>query len=159
MRNTLLLLCEDVTVDNKTNQWSFFKHIERVSLVVPKGKLEEQRNISIKGRFNIVSFWEVGQSKEVETKYQLVDAEGDVLLDTPPYKMEAKEGSSNLKQRLVLDQIIVRGNGTYYLKLFKKGEGGFITESILSIDVVIKEGDEDGKKIEEGITPTRTQIL
>lgn len=145
MKNTLFLLCEDVTIDNKTNQWSFFKHIERMSLVVPPNKTDSNRNIAVKGRFNLVSFWEVGQSKEVETKYQFVNEEGDVLLDTPSYKMEAKEGNINLKQRLVLDQIVVRDTGRYYFKLFKKEADGYKTEAVISIDVIVKEQEEEPK--------------
>ncbi len=143
MRNTLFLLCEDITVDSKTNQWSFFKHIERMSLTVPRDKFEEGKSISVKGRFNLVSFWEVGQSKELETKYQFVNEDGEILLDTPSYKMEAKEGNLNLKQRLILDQVVVKDSGTYYFKLFKKDQGGYAVQAVISINVVVSPKEEE----------------
>lgn len=149
MRNTLFLLCEDVTVDSKTNQWILFKHIEKVNLSVPAKERKEGQIISVKGKFNLVSFWDVKENEKTEIKYLFVDETGDTLVDTPGYKLEGKENFSTLKHRLILDRIPVKDSGRYYFKIFKREEGSYQEEVQMGIDIVVDISQEESSQNKE----------
>ena len=152
MKNTLFLLCEDVTVDSKTNQWTFIKHIEKMNLVVPAEKRAEEQNLSVKGKFNLTSFWKGEGGEEIELKYLLVDPAGDVLMDTPGYKLQIKDGVAIAKHRLVLGQIPIKSSGRYHFKLYKREKGSYEEEAEIGVEVAIKESQEqtpEGEKKEE----------
>ncbi len=142
MRNTLFVLCEDVTVDSKTNQWILFKHIEKINLSVPAKERKEGQIISVKGKFNLVSFWDVKEKEETEIKYLFVDESGDTLVDTPGYKLEGKENPSTLKHRLILDRVPVKDSGRYYFKIFKREGGSYQEEAQMGIDIVVDVKEE-----------------
>ena len=139
MKNTLFIFCEDISVDGQTNQWTFFKHVEKINLVLPPEKRKEGQSLSIKGKFNIASFWEGEEGEEIELKYLLVDPEGDVLVDTPGYKLQAKDGVKTPKHRMILNHIPVKESGRYFLKLYKKQKEGYEEEAEIGVDIVIKD--------------------
>jgi len=142
MNNTLFVLCEDVTVDGKTNQWTFFKHIEKINLAVPKEQIEQKKTFSVRGKFNVVTFWRSSKEETAEIKYLLTDESGDVLLETPGYKIENKKKGTTPKHRLMLTQLPVKSSGEYYLELYKRGEKGYKKEAEILLTVEIKEKEE-----------------
>lgn len=141
-------------MDGKTNQWILFKHIEKVRLSVPVTERKEDQIISVKGRFNLVSFWDAKENEETEIKYLFVDESGDTLIDTPGYKLEGKEKPSTLKHRLVLAQIPVKDSGRYYFKIFKREAGSYREETQMGIDIVVdvkeKSPQEESLRNKEG---------
>ena len=143
MINTLFILCEDASIDSKTNQWSFFKHIEKINLSIPKDQRKEGQGISVKGKFNLVSFFEADGQEEAEIKYLFVDENGDVLMETPGYKIASQEGKFSPKHRLILNQIPIKESGRYFFKLYKKENDGYKEVSEIGIDVSLKVKEEE----------------
>ncbi len=136
-------------MDSKTNQWILFKHIEKVNLSVPAKERKEGQIISVKGKFNLVSFWDVKENEKTEIKYLFVDETGDTLVDTPGYKLEGKENFSTLKHRLILDRIPVKDSGRYYFKIFKREEGSYQEEVQMGIDIVVDISQEESSQNKE----------
>ncbi len=137
MKNTLFILCEDVSVDKQTNQWTIFKHIEKINLVIPRE--EEKKNVSVKGKFNLVSFFREEKGvKEAQVKYQMVNEEDSVLIDSPSYDLELKDDSPVFKQRVMLNKLNFKDSGRYYFKVLKKDGEEYKEQSRIGIDVSIK---------------------
>ncbi len=137
MKNTLFILCEDVSVDKQTNQWTIFKHIEKINLVIPRE--EEKKNVSVRGKFNIVSFFrEENGVKEAQVKYQMVDDQDSVLIDSPSYDLELKDDSPVFKQRVMLNKLNFKDSGRYYFKVLKKDGEEYKEQNRIGIDVSIK---------------------
>ncbi len=139
MKNTLFLVCENSSIDKETGQWSFFKSIEKINLNISSEKLREDQKISLQGKFNLISFWskEKGES-DLEIKYQLLDNTGEVLINTPSYKISTKEDIPVLKHRLIINYFIAKESGRYFFKVFQKKNNEYREESKLAIDVRIK---------------------
>ncbi len=141
MKNTLFVACEDVSVDNKTNQWTIFKHIEGINLALSPEQKKESQKISLKGRFNLVSFWNKAKGKqEIEIKHRFVNENGEVLIDVPDYKLEVKGKGTTLKHRLILNQLIIENPGRYFFVLLEKQGDTYkkISEIGINISISVK---------------------
>ncbi len=139
MKNILLVLSEGSSIDKETGQWSILNIIENFNIKPPK-----EEKFSIRGKFDLVSFWgreEVNELEEFRVIYKFIDKEGNVLIETPEIKFSVKEGLSTVKHRLRLSQIPLKGEGRYYFQALKKENGVYKKVSQTPINVKIDEKD------------------
>ncbi len=138
MKNTLFVACEDVSVDNQTNQWTIFKHIERINLVLSPEQRKENKKISLKGKFNLVSFWsKTKDEQEIEIKHKFINENGEVFIDIPDHKLQAKGEGTLLKHRLILNQVVIGDSGRYFFVLLQKEGDRYKEISKINIDISI----------------------
>lgn len=135
MKNTLLLLCEGTSIDAETRQWSLFNHIENFNVKEP-----EEENVTIRGKFTAVSFWnkeDGDENKFFEIKHQLVDGQENSLLDHKPIDVEVKKSSKTFKQRFKTSKIPFKGEGVYFLRALirEKGDKEFTEAAKIPIEL------------------------
>ncbi len=149
MKNISLILCEDISVDRDTGQWSTHKHMEKINLVVPPERKEEGKAFSIKGRFKLLSFWSKEKGDEerenFKIKCELLDDEGKKLMESPEYEVPLHKGPIT-KHRISLDGLVIKEGGQYTLKLLKEEESGsYREENSYPFEVLIEEKEETEK--------------
>lgn len=134
MKNTLFVFCEGSAIDKKSGQWSIFGHIENMKVTAP-----ENENVTVKGKFNLVSFWtreQIGKSEDLTIKYQFADEKGEVLMNSEEFKFDIKENISTFKHRASLNKVPFKREGMYYFQVLQEKEGEF--ESAARIPIKLK---------------------
>ncbi len=124
MKNTLLVLCEGSSIDKETGQWSIFNHIENFKIDAPD---KNKENISIKGKFSLVSFWtkeDDSESGKFDIKYEFIAPDGEVLMDSSDLNLDVKKGAT-IKHRLKMRQVSFKGEGKHFFRALKKEEGEY----------------------------------
>lgn len=145
MSKPSLVFCEDVLIDQTTGQWSFLKQIENINLSLLSGQADRKDKLVIRGRFNLVSFWFRQKSQSITIQYQLADSRGDLLMNSPEYRLTFNQKQILFRHRVMLDRLIVRGPGSYSFKVARKTDQGYRTEAEIFFNISIRQNEETGK--------------
>lgn len=140
-----MILCENVSVDNKTNNVSIFNVVEEIKLdinVKESDKNSEIIFLPIKQK--LISFWfndNPTGMPNIKARLQFFDP-GKKLLQETPLEINFEDGKKRLRFIIDLNGLMVTTSGQYTFSMVLENSGMFIRAGVTDVEIDVHKNIE-----------------
>jgi len=122
MKHIWSILCENSSVDAKSNLISLFGCIEQLNLRIDSSKALKENDMIISFKLQLISFWivqNISKDNVLETKIELLDPDKKSLKSFKK-SFNIKKGILRFRSRLNIDGLPITKEGRYIFRVSGK---------------------------------------
>ncbi len=138
MKNVWSIICENFSIDPKSNLLSIVNCIEEIRLEIDKDKLSKIDKITVPINLQLISLWVVDDFSKINSikiKIELIDPDGRVLNKISNI-IKSNKGEKRIKSVININGIPITKSGRYYFKIFKKDKKYKVVSEI-PLDIIL----------------------
>lgn len=142
MKHIWSIICQNYSVDSKTNLLSIFNCVEELKIEIKKDQMPKIDPLVIPISFQMVSFWTIedtNQKNVLDIKLEIIDPNGK-LLNNFNKSFDIANGTLRFRNIINIQNIKITKEGRYMIKVFSKenDKKGFRVVAELPLDIKIE---------------------
>ncbi|MBI2054214.1 MAG: hypothetical protein HYT36_02685 [Candidatus Staskawiczbacteria bacterium] len=142
MKHIWSILCQNSSVDSKTNLLSIFNCVEELKIEIKKDQVSKTDLLVIPISFQLISFWTIedaNQKNSLYIKLEIIDP-NEKLLNDFNKSFDIAEGTLRFRNIINIQNIKIAKEGRYMVKVFSKenDKKGFKAVAELPLDIKIE---------------------